>query len=204
MHLSWLGSTAVKIQTKPFDKDITIITDPYKPAVGSFPRSLSPDIALYTGGEKNSITLSGSPFIMSIPGECETSGVLITSTQGHEENSAMFRIDAEDISIVHLGMTKKTLTDEQLKSLSGVDILLIPVGGKDSYDAGSAIKIVNAIEPRVIIPIAYKSDNQPKADKVDDFLKEMGADNIKPEKKVILKKKDLPQEETKVIVLAKE
>jgi hypothetical protein len=39
---------------------------------------------------------------------------------------------------------------------------------------------------------------------VQAFLKAMGVENGAEEKKVILKKKDLPEEETRVIVLLKE
>ena len=203
MHLSWLGNTAVKIQTKPFDQDLTIVINPYKSASGSFPRNLSAHIALFSNGTENSISL-GNPFILSTPGECETKGVLITAAPGDESGQTIFRIDAEDISVAHLGMIKKDLTDNQLEMVSGVDILLVSVGGVNGYDAEQAVKAINVIEPRIIIPINYQSDNCPKAAKVEEFLKEMGASSITPEKKVIIKAKDLPQEETKIIVLAKE
>jgi L-ascorbate metabolism protein UlaG (beta-lactamase superfamily) len=204
MHLTWLGSTAVKIQTKPFDKDVTVVIDPYKPAKGSFPRSLAPDIALLTRGEKNAITLSGNPFVLATPGECETKGVLMTATEGHEPNTTMVRVDAEQISVGHLGHTNKPLTDKQLDVLSGVDILFISVGGGETYSAEQAVKMVNTIEPRIVIPIAFKSPNDPKAADVSAFLKEIGAKDAAPEKKFIIKKKDLPQEETIIIVLTKE
>ncbi len=204
MHLSWFGTTAIKIQAKPFDQDVVVLIDTYKPAAGAFPRNLTANIALYTRGEKNSITISGNPFVLSIPGECENKGVLITSAQGEKPGETMFRVDAEDISVGHLGLASKQLNDAQLSVLSGVDILFVPVGGKDCYDAEAAAKAVNSIEPRIIIPMAYKSDNDPKLASVEGFLKEMGSPSIKPEKKVIIKQKDLPQEETQIIVLAKE
>ena len=204
MHISWLGTTAVKIQAKPFDKDIVLLIDPYKPKTGAFPRNLTAQIVLYTRGDKDSITISGAPFVLSIPGECETNGILITSAQGNKEDDVIFRIDAEEISVGHLGLANKSPSDEQLKVLSGVDILFVPVGGGAAYDAEQAIKAANAIEPRIIIPMNYHSDNDPKADKVNSFLKEMGAAGAKAEKKVILKKKDLPQDDTQVILLSKE
>jgi L-ascorbate metabolism protein UlaG (beta-lactamase superfamily) len=204
MHISWLGNTAIKLQTKPFDKDVVVVIDPYRPAVGEFPRSLMPDIGLYTRGENGSITLSGKPFVLSNPGECETKGVLITAVQGHEPNQVMLRLDAEQLSLGHVGFTNKQLTDKQLEVLNGVDILFVPVGNGESYDAEAAAKVVNAIEPRVVIPMAFKCDNDPKAKSVDEFLKEMGVASGPVEKKVIIKKKDLPQEDTQVIVLGKE
>ena len=204
MHISWLGNSAIKIQTRPFDNDIVIIIDPYKPATGDFPRNLAPDIGLYTHSEENSITLSDNAFILSTPGEVENKGVLITAVQGHGPNEIMFRLDSEQLSVAHLGMSKKVLTDEQLGLLSGVDILILPVGGNDCYDAETASKVISEIEPRIIIPMAFKSDNDQKAEPISVFLKEMGTPMGEPEKKIIIKKKDLPTEETKVIILSKE
>jgi len=203
MHFTWLGGSTIKIQTKPLDKDVVIVVDPYKPKVGPFPRSLAPQIALFSRGEKGSITLSGAPFTLSTPGECETSGVLMSATQGHELGQTLLRIDAEGMSVGHLGMANKAITNAQLETLSGIDILCVPVGGDECYDAEAAVKAVNAIEPRVVIPMAFKSENNPKAADVKTFLKEIGAKAGDPEAKVIIKKRDLPQEETRVIVLSK-
>jgi len=130
--------------------------------------------------------------------------VLITAVEGHGEGEAMVRIDAEDMSLVHVGMINKQLTAKQLEILSNIDILCLPVGNKDSFDAEGAVKLVNEIEPRVVIPYAFNSDNDPDAKAVDTFLKEIGSKNGSPEKKVILKKKDLPEEDTDVVVLEKE
>ena len=204
MHISWLGNTAIKIQVKPFDKDVTVVIDPYKPEKGSFPRSLTPEIGLYTRGQKNSITLSGNPFILDTPGECETKGVLMNAVQGEKAKDIKIRIDAEQLSVGHLGLANKQLTEKELGVLSDVDILIVPVGGDNCYDAQAAAKAANSVEPKIIIPIAFKSENDPGAKPVEDFLKEMGITNQTPEKKFIIKKKNLPTEETQVIVLSKE
>ncbi len=204
MHISWLGSTAIKIQARPLDRDVTVVIDPYKPKKGNFPRSLTPDVGLYTHGADNSITLSGNPFILDTAGECETNGVLITSVPGHESDQFLLRVDVEQMSLAHLGRCKKPLTDEQLELLGNIDILCVPVGGKDCYNAEEAVKAVNSIEPRVVIPILHKSENDPEAKEVKLFVKEMGVQNGEAEKKVIIKKNNLPQEETRVVVLQKE
>lgn len=204
MHISWLGGTCFKIQTKAEEKDITILIDPYKPSTGSFPRNLSADIVLYTRGAAESITITGNPFVLDTPGECETNHVLLTSTYGKDNNHMLIRIDTEQMSVGHMGLANTQPTDADLELLGDVDILLLPVGGGMGYDADQAAKAVNAVEPRIVIPYAYKSDNDPTAHEVLPFLKELGATNGEPEKKVIIKKKDLPEEDTRVIVLAKE
>ncbi len=204
MHISWLGNTTIRLQTKPFDKDVTVLIDPYKHAEGASARNLTSEIAVFTHGEDDSITLTGEPFLMASPGECEVKGVLITAAQGHEEKQVFYRIDAEQMSVGHLGMCNKALTDEQIEVLSGVDILCVPVGGKNCFDPDAAIKAINSLEPRIVIPMAFMSDNDPAAVSVEQFIKQIGIVANPAEKKVILKKKDLPQDDMKVIVLAKE
>lgn len=204
MHISWLGGSAVKLQTKHLDKDVTIVIDPIKPKEGNFPRSLTADIALYTHGEKNSLTISGSPFVLSTQGECEKQGVLFCARAGVEEGEQVFRIDAEGMSIGHLGKTKSDLTSNQEDLLSEVDILFIPVGGDGVYEPEKAAKIISILEPRVVIPMCYQSDTDPKAKPVSEFVKQVGLPPENEEKKVIIKSKDLPQENTKLIVVSKE
>ena len=202
MHISWLGGTAVRLQTKNADEDVVIIIDAYKPESGSFPRSLTPDIAILTRGEEGTV-LAGDPFILATPGECDLKGVLMSAVAAGETGTVA-RLDAEGLSIGHLGLTNQPLNDRQREVLGDVDVLFVPVGGGDGYDATAAVKAVNAIEPRIVIPIAFQSDVDPKANPVSAFLKEMGAATTEPEAKVIIKKKDLPTEETRVVVLAKE
>lgn len=203
MHISWLGTTAIKLQTKDQGSDVTIVIDPYKPSTGTFPRSLTTDIGIYTRGEKNTVTLSGNPFILATAGECETKGVLMTAVDGKEKPHTLIRIDAEQMSLGHLGLIKELPPKAAIDMLSGVDVLFVPVGSKDGLTPELAMKAINIIEPRVVVPMAFKSENDPKADTADGFLKEIGI-KVNAEKKAILKKKDLPQEETRVILLEKE
>ncbi len=203
MHLSWLGGTALKIQTKPLNDDVTVVVDAYKPDNGSFPRSLTPNIAIFTRGEEGSIPLSGNPFIISTPGEYEIKGVLITVGQG-KNGELVCRVDAENLTVGHLGLRKTKLDQKELEALGDVDILCVPAGGGESFDIEGAIDVANTIEPRLIIPIATASDNDPKALSAEAFAKAFGSGTDSAEKKLIMKKKDLPQEETKVVLLAKE
>lgn len=203
MHIHWLGNSFVKLHMKPADTEVTVLIDPYTATTGSQPRSLLADIVIGTRGDASMVTLQGNPFMLLTPGECETHGVLIAAVQGHNTDETMVRIDAEGISIGHLGITNTQLTDAQLEVLSGVDVLLVPVGAKESFDAEGAMKAVNSIEPRIVIPIAYHSDTDPDAAPITAFLKEFGS-APDPEKKTIIKKATLPQEETQLILLEKE
>jgi L-ascorbate metabolism protein UlaG (beta-lactamase superfamily) len=107
------------------------------------------------------------------------------------------------MNVVHLGGTREPLTDEQIGELGEVDILFVPVGGGDVLAPGPAADLVSRIEPRVVIPMHYKDDGLSlKADGVEKFIKASGlkAENVD---KLKLAKKDLPQDDTKLYVLAR-
>lgn len=108
------------------------------------------------------------------------------------------------MAIVHLGvMTKKPDLDD-LEKIGHVDILFIPVGDSERYlSVEDAAAIVTTLEPRVVIPVGYQCDSDPKAKPVTEFIKELGLKPDTTDKKIIIKKKDLPQEETKLMILEK-
>jgi L-ascorbate metabolism protein UlaG (beta-lactamase superfamily) len=204
MHISWLGQTCIKLQTKNLDKDVTILIDAYKPKKGDFPRSFSPDVALFSDGLENAATLSQDPFILSSLGEVEVKNVMIYAVSGPEGN-IIYKLNGEGLTLVHLSRLKKPLENADMEKILGPDILFIPVGGDTNYlNAKDASALATALEPRVIIPMAYHCDTDPDAAPVTAFIKEIGMKPEAAEKKVIIKKKDLQQEKTKLIILEKE
>ena len=204
MHLNWLGQTCVKLQTKNLDEDVNILIDGYRPKTGDFPRSFSPQLALYSKGMENAATLSQNPFVIDSLGEFEIKNVMVYAVPGNEEN-IIYKISAEGLTIVHLGRIKKAPENGDLEKILGPDILLIPVGDGQNYlEPKAAAALANALEPRIIIPIAHKCDTDPDAKPITNFITELGLKPETTEKKLIIKKKDLPQEETKLIVLEKE
>ncbi len=203
MHISWLGGTTVKLQTKHQGNDVSLVIDPYKPSEkgASFPKSLAPQIGLYTRGTDNSITLSGDPFIVDAPGEFEVSGVIIKGVP--TDQGVILQLTIEGMHIVHLGALQ-SVPDDKIFDQLNTDILLIPVGGHQTLSAKQAATITTKlIQPRVCIPIAFK---QGKADAkqagADTFFKELGVNGSKAESKVIVSSSKLPQEEMEVILLS--
>ena len=204
MHISWLGQTCVRLQTKNGDEDVVVLIDAYKPKTGDFPRSFTPQIALYSHGQDEAATLSQDPFIFDSLGESEIKGVMVYSFY-NTEGSNIFKINIEGINVVHLGRITKKIADGLIDKLGSPDVLLLPVGGGSEYlSPEDAADMATALEPRVIIPIAYNCDTDPKAKPLSDFIKVMGLKPDVTDKKIIIKKKDLPQEETKLIILEKE
>lgn len=204
MHISWLGQTCIKLQTKNQDKDLVILIDAYKPKKGDFPRNFSPDVALFSSGLDETATMSQDTFTVSSLGEMEVKNLMIYAVPS-SEGEVIYKLNGEGLNIVHLGRLKKPLDNAHIEKIMSPDILFIPVGGGTQYlDAKAAAELANTLEPRIIIPIAYNCDTDPDAAPLTAFIKEIGLKAEVTEKKLIIKKKDLPQEDTKLIILEKE
>ena len=202
MHISWLGQTCVKLQTKNIDEDVVILIDAYKPDKGNFPRNFSPQIALFSKGQNGATTVGGA-FVLDTLGEVEIKKVLITAMPGSDDN-IIFKINAEGMNLVHLGRQSKKIDPAIMEKIGTPDILFIPVGGgKDYLNPENAVEIINELEPRTVAPVAFKCDTDPSALPIGNFLKESGLKDGKPEPKIIIKKKDLPQEERALFLLEK-
>ena len=107
------------------------------------------------------------------------------------------------MTIVHLGdFGESAMREETVEELGDVAILMIPVGGNYTIDGDTAAKVVNQIEPRLVIPMHYAIDGlKVKLEPVGAFLKAYGAAGLKAEPKLVVKPKDLVEGETRVVLL---
>jgi len=213
MYLTYLGHSCFKIQDKIGPDGVTIITDPFDKSVGfKVPHHEANIVTVsHDHADHNNIdAIRGNPFIIKGAGEYEIKNVFIEGVDTWHDNkngqerghNIAYSINLEDIKIVHLGDLGHTLDTKQLEKLEGADILLIPVGGSYTIDAKKAVEVVSQIEPRLVIPMHYKTGASTlKIDGVDKFIKELG---IKPfyEEKLKITKKDLPQEDMELVVLS--
>jgi L-ascorbate metabolism protein UlaG (beta-lactamase superfamily) len=211
MTIFWLGQAAFKI----IDKEVTIAIDPYDKIGLKMPK-FQAEILLITHDHSDhnyQEAIKGDPFIIDSQGEYEVKNVFVYGLPAYHDNKqgaesgkiTIYIIELEGMKIAHLGdIGQESLTDEQLEELEGVDILLIPVGGEETINGTGAVKIISQIQPRIVIPMHYKIPGlNTKLEPVDKFLKEFGVSAPEKMEKLKISKKDLPQEETKVIILEK-
>lgn len=211
MVIYWLGQSAFKIQ----DKDLTIAIDPYGNNGLKMPK-FQADLLLITHDHpdhNNVEAIKGEPFLINGVGEYEVKNVFVYGLKGFHDNKegkengkiTSYVLEYEGLTFAHLGdIGQDNLSERQLEKLEGVDILMIPVGGETTIDGAGAVKIISQIQPRIVIPMHYKIPGlNKKLDPVERFLKEFGVTNPEKMEKLKIAKKDLPQEETKVIILEK-
>jgi len=191
-----------------------VITDPYDKKIGLKMPSLEADIVTVSHDHydhNNVAAVKNNPYLVNMAGEYDVKGVAIHGVEsnhddkgGHERGkNVIYRFEIDDISVTHLGDLATTLTDTQLEALVGTDILLIPVGGKYTLDAKKAVEVISQIEPRIVIPMHYKTPDLAieDIDGLEKFIKEFG---VKPteEQKLKISKKDLPQEDMELVILS--
>ncbi len=212
MIITYLGHSCFKIQDKIGPDGITIVTDPFDKTVGFRVPNCEADIVTVSHDHfdhSNVSAIRANPFVIDTPGEYDTKGIMVQGVSSyHDEKEGkekgeniIFKINIDGIIIVHLGDLGCKLDSEQLEKLTNVDILMIPVGGKYTLDAKTAVEVVSQIEPRIVIPMHYKiGKSKLDIDTVDKFVKEMGVNPTK-EEKLKISKKDLPQEDVELIIL---
>lgn len=212
MKISWLGHSCFKIKCKEID----LVIDPYSDSIGIKMPKVKADAVLVTHNhdDHNNISaITGNPLIINRPGEYEMKGTFIYGKRAYHDNKnglergaiTIYLIEEAGITVAHLGdFNQDDLVDEQMEFLKNVDVLLVPVGGTYSLNSDGAIKIINEIEPRVIIPMHYKCPGvKISLDGVDKFINEIG---LSPEKldEFKISKESLPQNDMKLVILNKQ
>src|SRR3989339_587440 len=209
MVITWYGQSCFKIQSG----ETVLFTDPFCKEIGLTPPRGAANIITISHQHRdhnNYDALTGEPLVIKGPGEYETKGISIKGILSFHDNkegkergtNTIYIIEIEGIKICHLGdLGEEKLNDTQIEEINGVDILMIPVGGIFTINGEDAVEIINQIEPKLVIPMHYKIPGlNIKMDGVDVFLKEMGVGKKEVVDKLTIKKKDLPQEETEVVV----
>lgn len=212
MKITWCGQSYFKIKCQ----NIELIIDPYNSSIGIIPPKIKSDVVLIThnhSDHNNKDFLSNNTIVIDGPGEYEINGTFIYGKEAYHDNEdgaqrgiiTMYKIEDEKLKLAHLSdIGQKILSQDQLEFLNDVDILLIPIGGKYTINSKEAIKLINDIEPRVIIPMHYKIPGlKIDIETADDFIKEIGLNpEITDEYKI--SKNDLPADEIKLVILKRQ
>lgn len=147
-------------------------------------------VALYPKGT-NQVRIGGKDsFIIDGPGEYEVSNVFI---RGFE---TIYSLTLDGLRLAHLGkLGEDKIPESTMSNLGEVDILFVPLISAKGGSSATAYRLALAFSPKIIIPL---SESAPL---LNQFLKEAGAEKVKPIEKLVLKKKDVLEKEGEVILL---
>lgn len=215
MDLTWLGHACFRLR----GRDVTIITDPYGGDDWGYPPlTTSANVVTVSNDHPHhsaTDAIEGRPKIFRGPGEYETGGALVWGVRTHRKHqedgsgvtsprNTAFVIQVEELTVCHLGdLADAPLNAEELARLKDADVVLVPVGGNCTINATQAAAVVAQIEPKVIVPMHYATEETRghlTLDDVQRFCKELGATDASPRPRLSVTASSLPSEPTVVLL----
>ena len=67
-------------------------------------------------------------------------------------------MEADGIRVCHMGDIGEPLTDRLAQQIGKVDVLMIPIGGTYTIDAGEALEYIERIAPKMAVAMHFKSE----------------------------------------------
>ena len=214
MNIQYYGHSCFKLTTKPAGRgqdDVSVFIDPFDKSIGLRPPQGQADILLVTHDHpdhNNKDALKGHPVVIDISGEYSIKGINIVGINSRlggdsQLSNTIFIIESEDVKICHLGDLGGDLNDKQFSEIDGVDVLMIPIGGKYTIDAKKAIEIIKKLEPKMVIPMHYKINGSTvDIDDEKSFCNEIGNCSDTRLSKINIKKKDIEEKRMEVVIMA--
>ena len=208
MEIVWLGHSCFRIR----GKEATIVTDPFDKTLGYPLRKPTASIVTVSHNHPQHSfvdSVAGDPRVVSRPGEYDIANVFINGIATFHDNekgatrgkNTVFFMEIDEVKVCHLGDLGHVPTSEQIEQMSGVDILMVPVGGFTTINAAAAAETIGLLEPKLVIPMHYKTEVvKMELEPLEHFIKVMGLKEVISQPKLNVTKSTLPLE-IKVLVL---
>ncbi len=183
MKLKWFGHSCFLLTS---DDGLKVLMDPYNEMVGNLP-TIETDIVTVSHQHRdhNYVEAAKKPYtLLDKPEAFKKDDVEITGIATAHDNAGgsqrgknvIFKVVMDGISICHCGDLGHVLTQEQLKEIGHVDVLLVPVGGFFTIDAKTAAEVSKQLKSLITIPMHYKVGAMKlPIEGVEPFIKAMGS-----------------------------
>jgi len=207
VELTYYGANCLRIVTKK----AAVVVDDNLAGLGLKSVTRPTDITLHTFKE---VPTAESQFMADMPGEYEISGVIIHGipARAHmdeegKHSATIYTVEDDDLKVAVIGHIYPDLSDDQLEQIGLVDIAVVPVGGNGyTLDGLGALKIIKAIEPKIVIPVHYADKavkyQVPQAE-LADALKNLGMEPAETLDKYKPKPADLT-DTTRLVILSRQ
>lgn len=160
MQIKWLGHSCFRVECQGY----ALVLDPFEP--GSVPgcrevQEVADQVLCshehHDHNYRAGVTLRqdgpANPFIITaLPSFHDDCG-------GEKRGPNIIHLlEAEGLRAAHFGDVGAMPSPEVLEKLQNLDAVMLPVGGHFTVGPKEAKEIVDAIQPRVVIPMHYRSD----------------------------------------------
>ncbi len=206
MVISFYGENSFKVQSGEF----TLLTDPFDASSGLIPPRFKYDILLKTmtafppveAAPEQGVSIYG-------PGEYNIKDVTVFGYLSENETTdktlkTVYLVTMEDMRLCFLGHLADVPSPAIMEKLEDIDIFFIPGGGTPYIDQKKVAKLVKQIQPKIVIPTAFKIPGLKRSTAdISTLLDELDQKGIDPQDKLTLKKKDLATFKPSQVVVLK-
>ena len=219
MDITWLGYAALRARTRA----ASVVMEPAARSAGVDMGRPNADIVTVSHDHPSHAHVAGvrgEPVVLTRPGEYEIQGMQLLGVATHlapaadaageaTENGApairggrnvVFVLEAEQLRVAHLGGMGTPPTSEESEQLSGVDVLVVPVGGEGALKTAAAARLTRQLEPRVVIPVCYERDASGDSAELAAYLGALGLEAEAPVARLSLQRRGLT-DTTRVLLL---
>ncbi len=156
MEVTWLGGACFRIR----GRDAAVATDPATAKISK--RSARPKADLVTLSDTTADAEADAvrpnhdqrvPFVADGPGEYEVCGVYVHGlSERPGGGTTLYTIDVDHVIVGHFASLSADLSDALVDDLGPINVLLIDVDEAGAAPAGHALKLINRIEPNIVVP----------------------------------------------------
>ena len=168
MKIKWLGHACFLITS---DNGTKLIIDPFVTG-GNLQYdevNESADIMAISHEHRdhnNPAAVKGNPELVKGAVAGEIKGIKFKGVASYHDEvggekrgaNTMFNFVIDGLNVCHLGDLGHPLSEEQVSELGKIDILIVPVGGHYTIDAKVASDVCDQLEPKVIIPMHFRTE----------------------------------------------
>ena len=208
--IEWLGHACFLIR----GSRVSVIIDPFAQESGLLYPAIDvhADVVLVSHEhlDHNCVAaVRGAPRVIRGQGEWSAPMSIRGITANHDASGGALRgkttiyaFELDGISFCHLGDLGEIPTDEVVRRIGAVDVLMIPVGGFFTIDHEGADTVVDMLRPKLVIPMHYKTEFVTfQLDPVDKFISGKKEAKFQETNSISVDRGALPAR-TEIVVLA--
>lgn len=165
MKLTWYGHSCFLLTA---ESGYSILTDPCDQETGYELHDLTCDAVSisHEHHDHNCLAIvAGTPTILRAAGEHLAGEIPVTGYTSYHDDAAgahrgkniVFLYQIDGLKLLHLGDLGHMLSDETIREIGDVDVLLAPIGGVYTINAKTATELADRLHAKVLIPMHYKT-----------------------------------------------
>lgn len=133
------------------------------------------------------------------PGEYDVSEFSFKAIEVHGKKGSqiIYNFFSESGNVAWMGELQEYPDEKLIESLGDIHALIVPVAGDNVLTAKDAFRLVEAVEPMVVIPVCFDANK----DGLAAFIKEMDVEKPSPTKSFELKRSALSGEQMDLVIL---